>query len=147
MSTPASPKDLRGAGETPPGTVPRALAVALGVLLAEAAVLGTAAAWFVVELVRGTTADLPLAVFLVVFAAGISAALVLAARALRGGRRGGRAPAVGWQLLQGATAVTVLQVEGVAPGPLWSARAALLAAVVVVVLLMTPRVVRFTTAE
>ena len=118
--------------------------MALGVLLLEAVALAATGVWFLVELARSGASDVPLALFLVVFAAGIAAALVLAARALRAGRRGGRAPAIGWQLLQGATAVTILQVPGAHTVALWGAWTALAAAVVVLVLALTPQAVRYT---
>ena len=144
MSTSSRSQGSGGLREESAEPPPRALAVALGVLLLEAAALAATSVWFLVELIRSGASDVPLALFLVVFAAGIAATLVFAARALQAGRRGGRAPAIGWQLLQGATAVTVLQVPDVQTGALWGAWTALAAAVVVVVLALTPRAVRHT---
>lgn len=144
MSTAARPQDARGSGGEPLGGLPWTLAVGLVVVLLEAGALALTAVWFVVELIRSGASDVVLALFLVVFAAAIAASLVFAVRALRGGRRGGRAPAIGWQLLQGATAVGVLQVPGVQPGALRGAVIALVAAAIALVLLLTPQAIRYT---
>lgn len=117
-----------------------------GALLAEAVLLVAAAVGVVVDLVvRGIFSgrEIGMAAFLVVFAVGIAWALLAGRRALREGRRSGRAVAMTWQLFQGVIGVTALS-----SGSVWTTAlgAVLLAlAVGVAVLLVTPRVVAATT--
>lgn len=90
-------------------TVPWAVRIAVVLVLTEAAALTFAALGWLAQVAAGTTRATPVAWFLVAFTLGIAAVLVLSARALRRGARGGRSPVVTWQLLQGATSVAVLQ--------------------------------------
>lgn len=87
----------------------RAVRVMTVGVLVEAAALGLAGLWSVMLLVTGRSVDGALGGFLAVFCLGVAAGLVGAARAL--GRSGtwARGTVVTWQLLQGATALTVLQ--------------------------------------
>ena len=102
----------------------------------EAFALVAVAGWWLVRVAAAGSQNLAVGLFIAVFCLGIAAMLVVAARAVRRGRRGGRSPLVAWQLLQGATSVAVLQV---AQGPVavvgWAALG--VAAVVLVVLLTT----------
>ncbi|MCL3862749.1 hypothetical protein [Actinotalea sp. K2] len=139
----SSPRDEQpaasGAEDPGPGPRPPVLALALGLVLVEAAGLVGFALWSLVSVLTQGTDTLGVALALVLFCLAVAAALVAAARAVHGGRRAARAPLVTWQLLQGATAVSVLRAAG---APL--AWAALVAAVVVLVALLSPPVVRFT---
>lgn len=125
--------------------VPCPLVVVGALVLVEAAVCVLLAVWGVVDLVRGVTTAPGVAVFLVVAGLAVAAVLVASVRALRAGRRGGRAPVVTWQLLQAATALTLV---GALPSPaVWAAWAALAVAVVVVVGMMTRQVVVHTVPQ
>lgn len=146
MAIPPRSADTHEHHRGPTAALPRTLAAGLVVVLLEALALLASAALFLVELLSSGASDVAVAVFLVLFAAGIAAALVGAARSLRRGRRGGRAPVLGWQVLQGATALAVLQVTGAVPVAVWTASVALASAAVVVVLMLTPSAVRFTTS-
>lgn len=111
----------------------------------EAGALAAAAvAWVVLLITRGS-AVVGAALFLIVFALGLGAALATAARALRRGSRPARGPIITWQLLQAATAIAVVAVPG-RPG--WVAAAALAVVVLsctVAGALLTPRAVAFAT--
>lgn len=124
----------------PPDTVPRALTVVIGAVLLEALALAVAAVGALVVLLRGGSTAPGVVLAVALFSAAVAAVLVLGARGLLAGRRWSRGPVITWQLLQGATAVTVLQ----AVGSPW-AWAALGLAALVVVLLMTRAVVASTT--
>lgn len=92
--------------DVPP--VPATLRAVVVIVGAEAVLLTAWAVWSVVNAVRGTT-NPGVGAFLAVFAGAIAALLVVALRALLRRRRLGRAPVVGWQLLQGGVAVALLQ--------------------------------------
>jgi hypothetical protein len=117
-----------------------------GALLGEAALLVAAAVGVVVDLVvRGIFSgrEIGMAAFLVLFAVAVAWALLAARRALRDGRRSGRAVVMTWQLFQGVVGVTAL-----AAGSVWTTvlgAVLLVLAVGVAVLLLTPRVVEATT--
>lgn len=130
------------------GGRPRTLVVTVLAVLAEAAAFAVLGVWWAFALVVGRTENVSVVLFLIVFALGVAALLALGARALLAGRRGARAPVITWQLLQGATAVAVLQgaVNGAAEGATpWLARFVLLVSAGVVVLMLTRPVVRATT--
>lgn len=83
-------------------------AAAVGALVEAVLLVAGGLAWTVVILTGGS--DAPGAgVALVALVLGLAAVLVVAARALRRGSRRARGPLVTWQLLQGATAVALLQ--------------------------------------
>ena len=147
MATPPRPAGVNVGDERRGLAVPPTMVVALAVVLLESAALLLTALWFVVALVRDGSSSVGVALFLVVFVVGVAGLLGAAARSLHGGGRGGRAPVLGWQVLQGATAVAVLQVRGAGSIALWVAGASLAAAAVVVVMLLTPSAVRFTTTR
>ena len=119
--------------------VPVLLRVALVLVLLEAAALTTVSLWWLVVLVAEGSQALAVALFLLVFGLGVAAVLVAGARALLAGSRRARGPVITWQLLQGATAVTLLQ-GGIAWG--WPL---LVLAAAILVLLMTRPVVAHTT--
>lgn len=112
---------------------PRLLTVALVGVLIEAAVLVGLAGWSAVQLATAGAQSLGVGLFLVVFCLGVAAVLVAAARALRRGSRRARGPIITWQLLQGATAITLIQV-----GVVWGALALALALVVLGLLMTRP---------
>ncbi len=122
---------------------PLGLRLALAGLALEAVLLGVAAGAVLVELVGGGSASVAVSIFLVLFFLGIAAALVAAGRSLWAGRRGGRAPVVTWQILQGLLGLTLLSA-----GALWVVAGGIvlvLVAATVLVLLMTRPVVEATT--
>jgi len=123
--------------------------IALVVLvLVEAAVLAGLGLWWLVVLVVGDVQDVGVALFLIGFTLAVAAGLAAGGRALLHGRRGARAPVVTWQLLQGATAVAVLQGTATSPAgetTLWLARLAILVAAAIVVLMLSRPVVHATT--
>ena len=125
------------AGPTPSGPSPTwPLHVVVVLVLLEAAALVLVGVWGVTRIGDGGSGSV--GIFLVLFTLGVAAMLVGATRALRCGRRIGRAPVAAWQLLQAATSVAVIQAGvGVAWIPL-------VVALVVVVLLMTRPVVERT---
>jgi ABC-type glucose/galactose transport system permease subunit len=108
---------------------------AVVLVLAEAAALTFAALGWLVRVVAGATEGSSVAWFLLVFVMGVAGVLVLSARTLRRGARGGRAPVVTWQLLQAATAVTVLQGGPALPVRVVAVLALVVGAVVVGLLL------------
>jgi hypothetical protein len=122
---------------------PRGLRVLRVGLVAEAAVLAVAAVAVVVDLVARGGRGAAAGAFLVLCALGVAWALLAAGRALRAGRRGGRAVAMTWQIFQGIVGASAL-----AAGNPW---AAVLGVVLLVLaagiafLLLTPRVVEATT--
>lgn len=131
--------------EAPDGARPamptglRVVTVGAGI---EGLVLVVMAVVVALELVRGESGSVGVSVFLVLFFLGMAAVLVAATRGLWGGRRGGRAPLVVWQVLQGLVGVSLL-----AGGVAWAVVAGLgLLAVsaTVLVALMTRRVVEAT---
>jgi len=108
------------------------------VVLQAGALVGMAVA-FVTDLVRGVS-ELPGAtVFLAVFALGVAAVLVLAARGLWAGRRWARSPVMTWQVL-----LVVMSVGWFSADPAWWVVAVLLSALVVGVGLLLPPVVAAT---
>jgi len=115
--------------------------VAAGIAI-EVLLLVVAAALVGLELVRGASNSVAVSVFLVLFCLGLGWLLVVACRALWAGRRGGRAPVVVWQIMQGLVGVSLLTA-----GALWGVLAGVgLLAVAVAVLLavMSRRVVEVT---
>jgi hypothetical protein len=95
-----------------PERIPRRLAVALVGIVVETVALVGAGGWVLVTVaVQGST-HLGVALFLAAFALGVGALLLVGARALRRSAPRVRGPVVTWQLLQAATAVTVLGVPG-----------------------------------
>jgi hypothetical protein len=130
-------------GGTDRPTSPRGLrALLVGVVL-EALVLAAAAGLVAVEAFAGGSGSVPMSVALVVLALGMAWALLVAGRALRAGRHGGRAVIMTWQIFQAVVAVSMLTAGG---GPAVVGGIALVVlALAVAVLLLTPRVVQATT--
>ncbi|RYV49846.1 hypothetical protein EUA98_16685 [Pengzhenrongella frigida] len=115
------------------------LAVACLLVLLQAAVLvGLAIAW-ITDLVSGASQVPGATVFLVLFALGIAAILLTAARALYRGRRWARSPVITWQILLIAMSVGWLGAE-----PTGWAVAVLASALLVGVALLVPSVVAAT---
>jgi len=108
------------------------------VVLQAGALVGMAVAWLT-DLVRGASRLPGATVFLVVFALGLAAVLVLAARGLWAGRRWARSPVMTWQVL-----LVVMAVGWLGADPAWWIVAVLVSAVVVGVGLLMPRVVAAT---
>ena len=129
-----------------PVAAPATVRTAVVLVLAEAAALTLAALGWLVQVVAGATEGTSVAWFLLAFVVGVAGVLVLSARTLRRGGRGGRAPVVTWQLLQAATAGTVLQ-GGAALPVVVVAVVALGVGVVVVGLLLSRSAVAATTAR
>lgn len=123
---------------------PRALDVVLAGAVVEAAVLGAGVVWAALDLVRGRSEAPGASIVLAVFLAGVAAALVAAARALRRGARRARGLVVTWQLLQAATGLTLLGVQDAPAALPWAAAGAIGLAVVVVAAALSPASVRFT---
>lgn len=119
---------------------PRLLAVTCVLVLLESVVVAGLGIAFVVSLVRGATALAAPTAFLVVFCAGVTTLLVLAARGLWAGRRWARSPVMMWQVLLVVLALGWLGQEVTA----WAV-AVLVVAVAVGVLLLLPPVVAATT--
>lgn len=119
---------------------PRLLTGALVVVLGEALALLAAGVAFVAGVAVGRAQFAGQTLATAVFAVGLAALLVAAARGLARGRRWARAPVLTWQLLQGAVGATQF---GAAP-----AIGALLvaAALAVIVGLLAPASVAATTA-
>lgn len=129
------------------GALPRPGAVTVAVVgvAIEGLALVVSAGAGVVQLVGQGSSAVGVTVFLVVGALGVAWVLGAAASALRRGSRRARGPLITAQLLQGATALAVVQVPG-RPGWLAAAAlAAILLAVVVVAALLTPKAVAFAT--
>lgn len=139
QTPPTAPAPLPVAG---PATVRTAVVL----VLTEAAALMLAALGWLVQVVAGATVATSAAWFLLAFVVGVAGVLVLSARMLRRGARGGRAPVLTWQLLQAATAVTVLQ-GGPALPVATVAALALVVGAVVVGLLLSRSAVAATTAR
>lgn len=113
-------------------------AAALGAVVEAALLVVGAVAWTAVLVTGGL--DSPAAgVALVVLMLGLAAVLVLAARALRRGSRRARGPLVTWQLLQGATAVALLQSPDRPGGVTAGAVVAVVVALGVVAAILSPR--------
>ena len=83
------------------------LGVCLVVVLEAALLIGVAGA-YLVSIARGASAAPGTAAGIAGFGALVAAALLGCARALWRGRRWARGPVLTWQVLQGATAVSVL---------------------------------------
>lgn len=129
-----------------PGAVPATVRTAVVLVLTEAAALTLAALGWLAGVVVGAREGSSVAWFLLAFVVGVAGVLVLSARTLRRGARGGRAPVVTWQLLQAATAVTVLQGGAALPVAVVAA-GALVVGAVVVGLLLSRSAVAATTAR
>lgn len=115
----------------------------LAILIAggiEATALFAGAILIVIALIGGFTDDTAMAVFVLVFGAGMGAAVALMLRNLLRGRRWARGPLITWQLFQLAVAVPLLQ--GSTP---WIGAVLLLLALIVTIGLFTPRVIAATT--
>ncbi|WP_435736740.1 hypothetical protein V5D56_18530 [Cellulosimicrobium sp. PMB13] len=128
--------------ETGPGDRPAALVALVVGVLVEALALAVGGVVVLVELVAGGSQSVGVSLFLVVFALGVAALLVLSVRGLLHGRRWARSPVATWQILQLVVAISTLQSGATA----WVA-AALVLAVVVLVLLMLRPVVEATTRD
>ena len=133
-----------GWGDPAPERPPRALGVVLAGAFVEAVVLGGGVVWAVVDLVAGRSGSPGTTVALAVLLAGIAAALVGAARALRRGARRARGLIITWQLLQITSGLTLL---GVPDAPQVLPWAAVLLAAVVAVAALSPAALRFTAAQ
>lgn len=82
---------------------------AAGLVLVESVTLLGAAGLLVVLVLRGSlAADPGPTAVLVLLAVALAFGLAAASRSLARGGRGGRAPVITWQLLQAATAITLL---------------------------------------
>ena len=135
--TPSSDADGAPEGPRPPGL--RVVAAGVGI---EAVLLVGAAVMIGIEVMRGASNSVAVSVFLVLFFLGLAWLLVGSCRALWAGRRGGRAPIVVWQIMQGLVGVSLLTA-----GAAWAVLAGLgllLVAVAVLVAVMTRRVVEST---
>ena len=128
--------------EPGPGDRPAALVALVVGVLVEALALAVGGVVVLVELVAGGSQSVGVSLFLVVFALGVAALLVLSVRGLLHGRRWARSPVATWQILQLVVAISTLQSGATA----WVA-AALVLAVVVLVLLMLRPVVEATTRD
>lgn len=127
---------------------PRSLVAVVVLVLAEAVVTAGLGLWWLFVLIVGDVREVAVALFLVVFALAVAAGLALGGRALLRGRRGARAPVITWQILQGATAVAVLQGTATSPAgetTLWLARVAIIVSAAIVVLMLSRPVVYATT--
>lgn len=127
------PPEPRRPGADPAGPAERraAVVVLVALLLVEAAAVAVAAGLGIPSVVAGGRPAV--AGFVVLCAVGVAAALVASARSFWRGSSRARGPAATWQLLQGATAVTLLQAGALVP----AAWAALVVAVAVLVLVVT----------
>ncbi|RZS59904.1 hypothetical protein EV386_0141 [Xylanimonas ulmi] len=121
----------------------------VGALRVEAALLAIAALAVVVDLIaRGGPHDgreIGMGAFLAACALGVGWALWSAARALRAGRRSGRAVAMTWQIFQVVVGVSAMGAGSAGAVALGVVLIAL--AVGVGVLLLLPRVVEATTSR
>jgi hypothetical protein len=122
-----------------PSGRPAVLALVCVLVVVQAGLLiGLAAAWGI-GLVQGESRLPAATVFLVLFALGVAAVLVLGARGLWAGRRWARSPVMTWQVLLVVLSIGWLRVE-VAP---WAV-GVLVSALAVAVGLVLPRVVAAT---
>ena len=118
---------------------PAALAVlCVLVLLQAGALVGLAVVW-TADLARGASALPAAAVFLALFALGVAAVLVLAARGLWARRRWARSPVMTWQVLR-----VVMAVGWLSSDPAWWVALVLVSAVLVGAGLLLPPVVAAT---
>ena len=108
------------------------------VLLQAGLLAGLAGAWLA-DLVRGQVQMPAATVFLVLFALGVAAVLVLAVRGLWAGRRWARSPVMTWQVL-----LVVLSIGWLGSEPTAWAVAVLVSALAVGVGLLLPSVVAAT---
>lgn len=138
--------DVPQGSDRGPAPRPRALDVVLAGVLIEAAALGAGVVWAAVDLVRGQSDAPGASAVLALFLAGTAAAIVAAARALRRGARRARGLLVTWQILQAASAFTLLGVADPPAALPWGAGAAILLAFVVLAAALTPASLRFTAA-
>lgn len=137
----------QGSGRSPAPRPPRALDVVLAGVLIEAGALGAGVVWAVVDLARGRSDAPGASAMLALFLAGTAAAVVAAARSLRRGARRARGLIITWQLLQAASAFTLLGVADPPAALPWGAGAAIVLAVVVVAAALTPASLQFTAAN
>jgi hypothetical protein len=135
--TPSSGADGAPGWSRPPGLK----IVAVGIVIEVVLLVGAAGA-VGLEAVRGASNSVAVSVFLVLFFLGLAWLLVGSCRALWAGRRGGRAPIVVWQIMQGLVGVSLLT-AGV-PWAVLGGLGLLLVAGAVLVAVMTRRVVEAT---
>ena len=112
---------------------------AAGGIAIEVLALGVGGLWAVGVVLTGNAESVAVSLVLAAFALGLAALLALAARAVLGGRDRVRGPVITWQLLQAATAGTLIGGAGEGtPGAIRGAAwfAAVLAVVVVVSLVV-----------
>jgi hypothetical protein len=126
---PSSPSPRTPAADPAPRSRARSALVAL--LVVEAVAVGAGGVLGIGAVVRG--GHPAVAASMVVCALAVAAALLACARSFRRGSSRARGPAATWQLLQGATAVTLLQ-AGASP---WVAGTALAVAAAGLVLIVT----------
>jgi hypothetical protein len=125
-----------GPGPAAAGRLPRAIQLAAGLALAEAAGFVVYGVALVVQAARGDRSSVQNVALLVVLVVGWGAGLVFAARGLLGRRRWSRAPLVVSQLL--LVAVGLPLAEG--PVARWAGVALVAASVLAVGALLTPAV-------
>jgi predicted MFS family arabinose efflux permease len=118
---------------------PAVLALLCALVVLQAGALVGMAVAFVTDLVRGVSQLPGATMFLALFALGLAAVLVQAARGLWAGRRWARSPVMTWQVL-----LVVMGVGWLTADPTWWVVAVLVSAVVVGVGLLLPRVVAAT---
>jgi len=106
MRAPVTPSP--GADDGPHGSRPPGLRVVTVGIAVEVLLLVAAAVLVGLELVRGASNSVAVSVFLILFCLGLGWLLVASCRALWAGRRGGRAPVVVWQIMQGLVGVSLL---------------------------------------
>lgn len=106
MRAPVTPSP--GADDGPHGSRPPGLRVVTVGIAVEVLLLVAAAVLVGLELVRGASNSVAVSVFLILFCLGLGCLLVASCRALWAGRRGGRAPVVVWQIMQGLVGVSLL---------------------------------------
>lgn len=147
-SEPVEPVRETGIGDETAGQAPpRALDVVLVGAVLEAAALGAAVVWAVLDLVAGRSTNPGATAALGVFLLAVAAAVVAAARALRRGARRARGLLVTWQVLQAASAWTLLGTPDAPAALPWAAGAALVLAVVVLVAVLSPASLAYTAAH
>ena len=137
-SLPPSAPDPGGTGDSGTGARggirrgPRAWRVAALLVVTEAVGLAGVVVWWL-GTAAGGGMQAPSEPFLAAFALAVAVALLAASRSLVRGHRGARAPVITWQLLQAATATTVL---GVPQAVGWAVGALVLSGLVIAGLLL-----------
>lgn len=128
------------------GRTPVPLLVSLAGVGVEVLLLVAVAGIYVLGVVRGREASLPLAVGTAIMALALACLLGAATRGLARGFRWGRAPVLAWQVLQVVISVQLVQAAGTGSVPGKVALALAVLGLVVAVGLLVPRVVRVTSA-